>query len=415
MVVKKYLIFVFLLVANIAIAQENISNKSEQLNKIRSEINELEKEIGLKSRQEKESLQSLEKINRQNLLLSKLINEIQLEEKLKEREISELDSIIKKTEDEIEKIKRIYSNYTVWIYKNRQNNFWKFLLNAKSINQAVVRYNYFTYLTKKNKENIEKLKETKQVVANLKEQKQKEIEAKEQLLKEKEREQKVLASKQKEKKALLTELKKDKKNLEREIANKRNAEIAIKNLINKLIEEERINKTKEKERRLAQNKEGSKENTKLRNEELKERTFTEIDYDKFESFASLKGKLNWPVKSGTIIREFGENVNDKLNTVTLNYGIDIKTRESVPVYAVAEGIVSAVDWIPGFGSVVIITHSNNYRTVYGHVADLAVTEGTKVKRGTTIGSVNESLEGNILHFEIWNDRNYQNPVVWLSH
>lgn len=414
MVVKKYLLIVFLLITSFVIAQENISNKNEQLNKIRSEINQLEKEKELKSKQEKESLQFLEKINKQNLLLSKLINEILVEEKLKEKEISELDTIIKKTEDNIERIKNNYANYTVWLYKNKQNNFWKFLLDAQTINQALIRYNYFNYLTKKNKENIESLKNTKKTLVSLKEQKQKEIEAKEQLLKEKETEKKVLETKKKEKKALLNELKKDKKNIEREIANKRNAEIEIKNIINKLIEEERIKKTKEKERRLAQNNELSKKNKTQRNEELTERTFTEIDYDKFENFALLKGKLNWPVKSGTIIRKFGENVNDKLNTVTLNYGIDIKTRESVPVYAVAEGIVSAIDWIPGFGSIVIITHSNSYRTVYGHVADLAITEGTKVKRGSSIGSVNESLEGNVLHFEIWNDRNYQNPEHWLS-
>jgi len=30
-----------------------------------------------------------------------------------------------------------------------------------------------------------------------------------------------------------------------------------------------------------------------------------------------------------------------------------------------------------------------------------------------IGQVNDTLEGSILHFEIWNERNYQNPQEWL--
>ncbi|MCL6097520.1 MAG: M23 family metallopeptidase, partial [Bacteroidetes bacterium] len=71
-------------------------------------------------------------------------------------------------------------------------------------------------------------------------------------------------------------------------------------------------------------------------------------------------------------------------------------------------------WIPGYGSVVIITHRDEYRTVYGHVANISVKEGERIKAGNPIGSVNESLEGNILHFEIWSERNYQNPDVWLA-
>ena len=81
--------------------------------------------------------------------------------------------------------------------------------------------------------------------------------------------------------------------------------------------------------------------------------------------------------------------------------------------AVAEGIVSVIDWIPGYGSVIIITHKNEYRTVYSHLSDLYVSEGDKVKMGSVIAKVGESLEGNILHFEIWNSRSNQNPEVWL--
>ena len=84
------------------------------------------------------------------------------------------------------------------------------------------------------------------------------------------------------------------------------------------------------------------------------------------------------------------------------------------VLSVAEGIVSAIDWIPGYGSIVIVTHRDDYRTVYGHVANINVKEGEKVKGGSAIGKVNESLEGKILHFEIWNERNYQNPEIWLA-
>lgn len=46
-------------------------------------------------------------------------------------------------------------------------------------------------------------------------------------------------------------------------------------------------------------------------------------------------------------------------------------------------------------------------------ADIIVKEGQKVSAGDIIGRVSDSLEGTILHFEIWYERNYQNPEVWL--
>ncbi len=415
--VNKFFLLVLIFCLNInLIAQENLSGKNEELTEIRSEIKKLEQEMKLKTKAETESLQALEKINKQNLLLSKLINGLLFEERLKEYEIATIDTSINKTEQEIKLLKDSYSKYIIWVYKNNGDSFWKYILDSKSINQALVRLKYLNYLTKKSKENVEKLKEIKLTLIGLKEMRQKELHEKEMLIKEKESEQKVLNDKKKEKNALLKDLKKDKKYLSKEITEKRNSEILIKNLISKLIEEERIRKTKEKEKRLTgkDKKENDKSGKNIDLESPKERVFSSVNYDNFENFGSLKGKLNWPVKSGSIIRKFGENVNDKLKTVTLNYGIDIKTASDASVVSVAEGIVSAVDWVPGFGSVIIITHSNNYRTVYGHIGDLAVGEGVKVKRGTVLGTVNESLEGNILHFEIWNDRNYQNPQIWLS-
>ena len=56
----------------------------------------------------------------------------------------------------------------------------------------------------------------------------------------------------------------------------------------------------------------------------------DISYDiditttNLSSFTALKGRLNWPITGGHIVRHFGEDRNAKLNTVTLNYGVDIK-------------------------------------------------------------------------------------------
>ena len=134
----------------------------------------------------------------------------------------------------------------------------------------------------------------------------------------------------------------------------------------------------------------------------------------FSSFQQLKGKLNWPVNNGKIIKKFGENRNLILNTITLNYGVDIKVASDLRVKTVANGIISAIEWIPGYGSIVIISHSDDHRTVYSHLEEIYVQEGDAVKAGQTIASIGESIEGHVLHFEIWNSRENQNPEIWLA-
>ncbi len=395
-------------------SETDINSKRNELSNIKEEIASLESELKQKSKTERESLKALDKLNRQNLLLSKLVNGLRREERLKQVQIDSINSSISETEANIKKLTDNYSKYIVWVYKHNGNQFWKYVLDAGSVNQALMRIKYLNFITKKSKENVEKLRKDKELLISLKKIRKSELKEKEKLVIEKNNEQKLLTQKKSEKNNLIKNLRKDKKHLNAEIEDKRNAEILIRNMISKLIEAERVRKTKEKEEKLLSKEKSNKKSTDKKEEVETEKTYKNYNYDSFESFAALKGKLNWPVKSGTIVRRFGENINKKLKTVTLNYGIDIKTAANSSVAIVADGIVSAIDWIPGFGSVIIVTHKNDYRTVYGHVGDVSVSEGERVKRGTVIGSVNESLEGNILHFEIWNDRNYQNPTVWLS-
>jgi septal ring factor EnvC (AmiA/AmiB activator) len=382
---------------------DSIHTKKQELDKIKKDITQLEKELQVKSKNERESLQSLENINKQNLLLGLLINNLHAEEKAKENSIQQIESEISLIENRSAELKAQYSRYIVWIYKNRGISFLRFVLDAKSFNQAVKRYQYLKYISEKNANILDKLLISKTQLNDLKTNLVQEKNDKEMLAKQKMNEQEELQRKEIEKKELLGRLKKDKKLITQEISSKRKAEIVIKNLVAQLIEIDRERRAKYHEQK-ATNKKGTTYKTN-------NQTF---DYSGFENFVQLKGKLGWPIKEGKIVRNFGENKNERLNTVTLNYGIDISVKGEQNVLAVAEGIVSAIDWVPGYGSIVIVTHRDEFRTVYGHVANIAVKEGDKISGGSPIGRVNESLEGNILHFEIWNERNYQNPELWLA-
>ncbi|MBK8945842.1 MAG: peptidoglycan DD-metalloendopeptidase family protein [Ignavibacteriae bacterium] len=397
--VKKVLL-IFLLIPLLIFSQDEnkIGDKSSELKNIQNQIQSLEGELSELAKKEKNNLSVLKKLDQQNLLLNKSIKKLEKEEKQKEQNISELNYQIQKHKSRIKALQKEYGSYLVWIYKQGDNSTLKYLFNSDSFNQLLIRYKYLDYVHKESEKNVNELRDNQIKLNEAKNLVETELSEKVKLKNQKSSEQNVLNKKREDKKVLLASLKKDKKNVNVEIEEKRKIEIKIKKMIADLIEKER-----EKERQLR--------TAKLKGE-IKDYDF-DFNYSSFQNFAQLKGVLSWPIKSPKVGRNFGENKNDKTKTVTLNYGIDIIAKDDSEVYAVAEGVVSAIEWIPGYGSVLIITHRDNYRTVYGHITDISVLEGNKVKAGDYIGKVNESLEGNILHFEIWNERNYQNPQEWL--
>lgn len=385
---------------SVCIAQttREIEQKNTELTNLKDDITKLEKELKNLSNQEKESLSILNNIEEQKLLIGKVISGLNRQENQKRNKISSYNREIKKIEKKIADLRDEYSNYIVWVYKNGKASELKYLLMADNVGQALVRFKYLSYVTKQNEKNVDELDENIKTLESLKSKLRGEIKELDALESDKNDEQTRLNKRKSEKQELVASLRENSNTIEKEIDEKRIAEIQIKNLITKLIENER-----ERLRKLREEK--------LKNE--KKTTVPDYNYDSFENFAQLKGKLNWPALNSSVVRKFGENKNAQLKTVTLNYGIDLKTSKGEKVYAVAEGIVSAIEWIPGYGSVVIVTHKNNYRTVYGHLDNINVNEGAKVTGGDVIGTVNESLEGSVMHFEIWNERNYQNPEEWL--
>ena len=417
-IIKVFLIIV-VCVLNLS-AQENnrITSKKNELSRIKDEIATLQNRLKLKSKKERESYNVLENYNKQSYLLRKLISNLKYEEYLKEKQISANENRTATLQKDIVVLKKNYSKYVVSVYKHGSLDDWISILDADSFEQALLRYKYLKRFSERRLKDLRSLKDKKDSLIAVKARLEKEKKDKILLTDQKQEEEKNLGVKRAERRSILKAIRNDKNTLLSEIKAKKEAEGRIQDLINNLIEEAE-RKKKEEEARLAANRinAGGK---KLPETGTETESSAEKEYDVdlstagFSSFSSLKGRLNWPVGSGRIVKKFGENRNTRLNTVTLNYGVDIKTSPDEKVIAVAEGVVSAIDWLPGYGSVIIITHKGGYRTVYSHLSDIYVKEGDKVKLGFVIGKVGESIEGNVLHFEIWNSREKQNPEVWLA-
>ncbi|MBW6458086.1 MAG: M23 family metallopeptidase, partial [FCB group bacterium] len=86
-----------------------------------------------------------------------------------------------------------------------------------------------------------------------------------------------------------------------------------------------------------------------------------------------------------------------------HYGIDIAGKTGDPVRASGAGLVVFSGWTPGLGNMVVISHADDYITVYGHNDRLVVRERQQVKKGDLIALMGETgySTGPHLHFEIW--------------
>jgi len=193
---------------------------------------------------------------------------------------------------------------------------------------------------------------------------------------------------------VISGIRKDRKLLQREIDRKMKAAKELENIISELIEADRIRRAREAE--------------EARKAKLPQPPPIA------GTFEGKRGKLRWPVTGGVVVAKFGNQKHPTLKTITQNTGIDIAVKNGAPVTAVAEGEVARIWWLPSYGNLLILNHYGGYRTIYTHLSEILVTEGQKVKEGDLIANCGEALEGPRLHFEIWKEREKQNPEYWLA-
>ena len=106
-------------------------------------------------------------------------------------------------------------------------------------------------------------------------------------------------------------------------------------------------------------------------------------------------------------------------------GIDLASPIGSPVVAAADGVVSYVGTMNGYGKLVMVTHSLDgaqFTTVYAHLSGFTSSVGDVVSKGDQIAKVGNTgnSTGPHLHFEIhvgeWNGKrsNAVNPLRYIS-
>ncbi len=120
-------------------------------------------------------------------------------------------------------------------------------------------------------------------------------------------------------------------------------------------------------------------------------------------------QFSWPVSPGVVSSGFGPR------NGTMHEGVDIDAPVGTPVHAADDGVVIFSGPMRGYGNVVIIRHSGDYATVYGHNKVNLVREGQHVVRSQVIGEVGTTgrTTGPNLHFEVRRNNIAQNPLAYL--
>lgn len=129
------------------------------------------------------------------------------------------------------------------------------------------------------------------------------------------------------------------------------------------------------------------------------------------------GSFTWPVPSCTYLTSrFGLRIHPVYGTQKSHTGIDIGAASGATIVAADGGTVTMAGVNGGYGNCVMIDHGNGYKTLYGHMSSIAVTNGQTVSAGDTVGYVGSTgvSTGPHCHFEVWSGGSRIDPEQFFS-
>ncbi len=385
-----------------------ITRKERELEKLRNEISSFEKKLRDSEKRERSTLELLDDLEQQAGLIRQLIRRLKEEEKQITKDIAKAKDLIAEVERQLQFLKSHYAGYVRSVYKNGRVYDLELLFSSKSVNQLYIRIEYLKRFSNQRADDLKEIVNKKSELEAENERLYNTLKNEQRLLAEKTREERSLKTKSSQRQQFLRRIRNDKKVYRQELSRKTQAVKKIETLIADLIEKERLRR---EEARRKREEAAARERERLAANNVPPAPI--IDIEPTGTFGKRKGQLRWPVSSGVIASRFGNQTHPVLKTITQNSGIDISVEVGTDVVAVAEGEVSVLSFIPGYGNVMILNHYDGYRTVYAHLSDIYVIEAQKVREGQVIGKSGDSIAGTILHFEVWREREKMNPEAWL--
>ncbi len=447
----------FFLLGHFSLHAQTVEQLKKQRLEIEKRINETNKLLKSTQSEEKSVLNKITLLQRNLSERKSLIDNYKQELDAFDREINKLTAERIELERKLEKQKADYARLIQKTQVSRSEySKMMFLLSSKSFEQSVRRLRYLQQFADYRKDQVKMIDKLKTEITLKTDSLNAHRVAKEEALKGIENETLVITQSQRNEKKLLANLQTKEKKLLNEYQTHQNKKAQIDRKIQEKIEEE-IRKAEER-RRIEEARLRAEAEAKRKAEEERKRA-AELAKSKAEdkkvvakaekatetkvetkaetkapastpapvstiareeklisnNFAGNKGKLPWPVASGSISGRFGvQNHADWKYVQVNNKGTYFRSPAGTDARAVFDGIVGTVFSLPGSGSAVIVQHGT-YRTVYSNLSTVYVKEGDKVSTKQAIGKIyTNSTNQAEMQFQIYQDRNLLNPEAWLT-
>lgn len=384
---KRFLIGICILLPLLMSAQSVKELQAEQ-QKLQQQMKETDQMLSQTKKNEKATQNKLNLLNQDIKTRKKLISSINTEIDVLNRDISALTDRRRSLQTELEQHKAEYARMVREShYAEMQSSPLLFLFSAKSFQQLVrrIRYMYeFRQYRKAEVSRITGIQMDIDIQNNLLSDRKADRNA---ALQQQQKEKAKLDANQKKQKNMLNDLKKKEKNLASQLKKQQQRADELTRKIENMIRQQTKSSLTREQQLIA------------------------------GGFEANKGRLPWPVEKGFISGYFGTHQHPVYEHVTVNNkGIYIQTVANATARAVYEGEVSGV-LVLGNTYAVIVQHGN-YRTVYSNLKDISVKQGDKISTKQTLGHIfTDAADDNKteLFFQIYKDRELQNPSNWITH
>ena len=383
-----------------ALAQNELEARrestEERLQNLKQQIDRSQSRLQKTAKAEKATQEKLESLEREIALREELVATYQQRLDQLDQERSALRDTLQQLEGRLDELQREYRARVLHAYKYNRIPDLALILASRSINQMLVRIRYLQRFAQQRQRQRSDVKQAaSQVRQSRKELKQKQART-EELLAEAKTERENLRALQTDREQVVEELRARRSELKQQIEQKRSQARQLQRQIRQIVAKiERRNEQKSEAQQAQQ---------------------AAIAANLSSSFEKNKGDLPWPAR-GAITEDFGDRVDPVHGTTTFHPGILIATNPEEQVRAVFRGTVSGVDFVPGYGTYLVVRHGE-YLSVYSNFSSLYVQQGDTVEAGEVIGLSGTEAEprGAGVFFAVF-DRSKSSsvdPTTWLS-
>lgn len=374
-----------------AFGADSVKELQNKQKKLQQEIEQTNKMLNQTKKDEKATLNKLQllgkNIQNQKQLIRTLDNEIvALNEQMNE---------LSMTRDSLQKILEGYKNdYATMV---RQSHFARvqqspllFLLSSDSFQQLARRARYLQEFAHYRQQQVRRIENTQAEIDIQNDLLQANKDDKQTALSSRKREQENLKRDERKQQNMLNQLKSKEKNLTKQINQKQKKVNELNRKIDEMIRKQA--------------------------EKASKTTLTKEQQLIAGGFEANKGRLPWPVEKGMISGHFGKQQHPVYAQVIMdNKGIYLQTVAGAKARAVYKGEVTSCFMVGG--TYAVIVQHGNYRTVYSNLSQLNVKQGDMVETKQTVGTIftdPEQDQKTELYFQVYKDRDIQNPELWIA-